>query len=42
MTDSIYQRLLTEGEKHKGTDLGGLLQVAAMHCYMDKWRFNNQ
>jgi hypothetical protein len=29
MTDSIYQRLLTEGEKHKGTDLGGLLQVAA-------------
>jgi hypothetical protein len=31
MTDSIYQRLLKEGEKHKGTDLGGLLQVAAHH-----------
>jgi hypothetical protein len=26
---NIKERLLTESEKHKGTDLGGLLQMAA-------------
>lgn len=31
MENSIVKRLLEEGAKHKGTDLGGLLQVAAHH-----------
>lgn len=29
MSESIYDRLMAEGLKNKGTDLGGLLQVAA-------------
>jgi hypothetical protein len=28
---SIKDQLLTEAQKHKGTELGGLLQVAAYH-----------
>lgn len=46
MTTVLITALQTHGQQHKGTDLGGLLQLAALHIQSQgdrpsSWRHEN-